>query len=149
MVADGPPRQLGKSTVSIRWDLSTGAERADFDHTMLYPFPGQEKYTEIVTPDWGAVIDAKGARPMSGARLALSLRELERASPGLLLKALDHPDTVKALPNQKLGGKEHAGDLAGRWRARPSGSCSIRKPICLPISAPPRTTISTATGITT
>jgi glyoxylase-like metal-dependent hydrolase (beta-lactamase superfamily II) len=105
MVAGGPPRQLGKSTISIRWDLSTGAERADFDHTMLYPFPGEEKYTEIATPDWGAVIEAKGPRPMSGARLAFTLREMERASPVLLLTAIDHPESVKALPNQKLDGK--------------------------------------------
>jgi glyoxylase-like metal-dependent hydrolase (beta-lactamase superfamily II) len=102
-VAGGPPRPLGNSTIALRWDLEKGMERGDFDHTMLYPFPGQEKYSEIVTPTMGEVIGDKGARPMSGARLAFDLRETERASPRLLLKALDAPQSVSKLPDQKLG----------------------------------------------
>ena len=104
MVAGGPPRALGKSTIAIRWDLDNGLERGDFDHTMLYPFPGQEKYSEIISAKMGAIVDDKGQqRPMSPARLAFALRESERASPVLLLKALDQPKTVSAMPAQKLG----------------------------------------------
>jgi glyoxylase-like metal-dependent hydrolase (beta-lactamase superfamily II) len=103
VVAGGPPRPLGKSTLMIRWDLDRGMERADIDHTMLYPFPGQEKYSEIVTATMGAVGDDKGQRAMSPARLAFTLRESERASPVLLLKALDQPKAVSAMPAQKLG----------------------------------------------
>ncbi|HXQ51899.1 MAG TPA: MBL fold metallo-hydrolase [Stellaceae bacterium] len=103
MVADGPPRPLGRSNISIRWDLEHGMERADIDHTILYFLAGQEKYSEIVTPAMGAVVTDKGQRAMSGARLAFDLRELERASPLLLLSAMDQPKNVSAMPDQKLG----------------------------------------------
>jgi glyoxylase-like metal-dependent hydrolase (beta-lactamase superfamily II) len=102
-VAGGPPRPLGHATEMIRWDFDKGMERGDYNHTMLYPFPGQEKYSEIISPKMGAVSDDKGQRPMSAARLAFSWREEERASPVLLLKALDAPQSVTAMPPQKIG----------------------------------------------
>jgi glyoxylase-like metal-dependent hydrolase (beta-lactamase superfamily II) len=102
-VAGGPPRPLGHSTATIRWDLAKGWIRGDYDHTMLYPFPGQEKYSEIISAQMGATTYDKGQRPMSAARLAFSWREAERASPVLLLKALDQPQDVSAMPAQKLG----------------------------------------------
>lgn len=105
MVAGGPPRPLGTSQLTIVADRSQGSVRIERDHKMDYPFPGTEKYTEIITPGWGAVIDDKGERPMSAARLAFKLREQERASPGLVAYALAHPQQVAAAPDQKLGGK--------------------------------------------
>jgi len=75
---------------------------------MDYPFPGNEKYSDIVAPSWGAVINDKGEdRAMAPNRLAFELREQERSSPVLLLKALDQPQNVSAMPDQKLGGKTY------------------------------------------
>ncbi len=71
---------------------------------MKYPFIERLKYSEITTPTFGVLIDDKGAqRPMSGIRLAAHWRERERASPRLLVRALDAPDSISALPDQKIG----------------------------------------------
>jgi len=107
-IAGGPPRPLGSSALTIAWDLGQGMARTDHEHRMDYPFPGNEKYSDIVTPKWGAVINDKGEdRAMSPNRLAFELREQERSSPTLLLKALDQPQNLSAAPDQKLGGKSY------------------------------------------
>ncbi len=106
-VAGGEPRPLGTSTLAIAWDLSQGMSRTDHQHKMDYPFPGDETYSDIVGPSWGAVINDKGDRPMSPNRLAFELREQERASPVLLLKALGQPQNVSSAANQKAGGKTY------------------------------------------
>ena len=104
----GPARPLGASTLNIAWDLGQGMARTDHEHRMDYPFPGNETYSDVVTPSWGAVINDKGEdRAMAPNRLAFELREQERASPALLLKALDQPQNVSAVPDQKLGGKRY------------------------------------------
>jgi glyoxylase-like metal-dependent hydrolase (beta-lactamase superfamily II) len=54
-------------------------------------------------PTIGYVTDEKGSQPMSGIREAAQLRELERASPWLLVKALNDPKSVDAAGSQKLG----------------------------------------------
>ena len=54
-------------------------------------------------PTIGYVTDEKGSLPMSGIREAAQLRELERASPWLLVKALNDPKNVDAAGSQKLG----------------------------------------------
>jgi len=62
------------------------------------------KYSEIRYPTYGAVIDEKGmATPMSGIRLAANLREAGRGSPLLLLRAMDAPQSLSAIEDQKLG----------------------------------------------
>lgn len=107
-ISGGPARPLGISTLTIAWDLGQGIARTDHEHRMDYPFPGNEKYSDIVAPSWGAVINDKGEdRAMAPNRLAFELREQERASPVLLLKALDQPQNVSAMPDQKLGGKAY------------------------------------------
>src|SRR3977135_316542 len=71
---------------------------------MKYPAVERLKYSEITTPTFGVLIDDKGAQqPMSGIRLAAHLRERERGSPRLLLRALDAPQSIGALPAQKTG----------------------------------------------
>jgi len=70
---------------------------------MKYPAVETLKYTEVVRPDMGAVTADKGTQPMSGIRVAASVRELERASPRLLLRALDAPQSVTTPGDQKLG----------------------------------------------
>jgi glyoxylase-like metal-dependent hydrolase (beta-lactamase superfamily II) len=54
---------------------------------------------------------------MSGIRLTTQLRELERASPILLLKAMDEPQNLKPLPDQTLGGGLFNGGFGGVFPA--------------------------------
>ena len=99
----GEPRFLGDSAISVTWDLAKDAARSAWDRSMKYPAVETIKYTEVVMPNIGMVVNDKGAQPMSAIRVAASLRELERASPVLLLHALDAPQSVTALPDQPLG----------------------------------------------
>jgi hypothetical protein len=103
--AGGEPRFLGDTALAITWDLVKGQARMDLDRKMVYPPPAANiKYSEVVTPSLGFVTPANGtAAPASGMRLAAQLRELERASPTLLLKAMDDAKNVAAAGNQKLG----------------------------------------------
>jgi hypothetical protein len=99
----GEARFLGDSTIAVTWDLANDAMRAAWERDMKYPAVETIKYTEVVKPNLGMVTSDKGTQPMSGIRVAATLREIERASPVLLLRALDAPDRVTALPNQTLG----------------------------------------------
>src|SRR5215813_10653822 len=100
----GEPRFLGDSTYTQTVDSATRTARVDWDRDMKYPAVERLKYSEITTPTFGILIDDKGAQqPMSGIRLAAHLRERERASPRLLVRALDAPDSISALPDQKIG----------------------------------------------
>jgi len=102
--AGGEPRFLGNTALTITWDLATGSARTEWDRDMKYPAVEKVKFTEVVTPGLGYAIDDKGAsKPMSSIRVAAALRELERASPTLLLKMLDDPKNVRPLANVKLG----------------------------------------------
>ncbi|PYU21573.1 MAG: hypothetical protein DMG32_20125 [Acidobacteria bacterium] len=102
--AGGEARFLGDATFAITWDLAKGMARTEWDRDQKYPPPPVKvKYTETLLPTLGYVTDSNGTQPMSGIRVAAQLRELERSSPGLLLKAMDHPDTVRAADSQRLG----------------------------------------------
>src|SRR5215468_3224841 len=104
---NGESRFLGDSTVTISVDFAAqgGATvRYDWDRDMKYPAVEKVKYSEIRYPTYGAVIDDKGeAKPMSGIRLAANIREGGRGSPLLMLAALDFPQRVSAIEDQKLG----------------------------------------------
>jgi glyoxylase-like metal-dependent hydrolase (beta-lactamase superfamily II) len=100
----GEPRFLGDSTYTQTVDNATRTVRVDWDRDMKYPFVERLKFSEITTPTFGAVIDDKGAQqPMSGIRLAAHWRERERASPRMLVRALEAPDSIAALGDQKVG----------------------------------------------
>jgi hypothetical protein len=102
--AGGEPRFLGNTTLAITWDLAKGSARTEWDRDLKYPAVEKLKFTEVVTPALGYVIDDKGAsRSMSGIRVAAALRELERAAPTLLLKMMDEPKNVRPQANDKLG----------------------------------------------
>lgn len=102
--AGGEPRFLGDTTLAITWDLAGGQARLDLQRAMVYPPPpSNPKYTEVVTPAMGFVIDDKGQQPASGMRVAAQLRELERAAPTLLLRLADDAKDVAAAGSQKLG----------------------------------------------
>src|ERR1700681_3613999 len=95
--AGGEPRFLGDATFAITWDLAKGMARTDWDRAQKYPDPPVKlKYTETLFPAFGVVTDAKGSQPMSRIRVAALLRELERASPRLLINAMDDPGNVRA-----------------------------------------------------
>jgi glyoxylase-like metal-dependent hydrolase (beta-lactamase superfamily II) len=102
---DIEPRFIGDSKITISWDSEKNMVRSDWDRDLKYPFVEKTKYSEIVTPTFGAVSTAKGDTSMSNIRFAAYMREFERASPKLLLKALDTPGKLSALPDQKLDGK--------------------------------------------
>ena len=101
--ANGEPRFLGDANFAITWDLAGGKARTAWDRDQKYPDPVKMKYTETVLPELGYVTDEKGSQAMSGIRVATHQRELERASPWLLVKAMDEPGKVKAAGSQKLG----------------------------------------------
>jgi glyoxylase-like metal-dependent hydrolase (beta-lactamase superfamily II) len=103
LAADGEPRFLGDSTMTVTWDLANGMARTEWHRVMKYPAPRTLTYTEIVTPALGAVTDDKGTAAMSGIRVAANLRELERVNPTLLLKAANDPKDVTALAPQQFG----------------------------------------------
>jgi glyoxylase-like metal-dependent hydrolase (beta-lactamase superfamily II) len=102
--AGGEPRFLGDATFTITWDLVKGVARTDWDRDQKYPDPPIKlKYAETLMPALGFVTDAKGSQPMSRIRVATQLRELERASPRLLLNAMDDPNNVRAAGSEELG----------------------------------------------
>jgi len=100
----GEPRFLGDSTFTLTADGVNRVARVDWDRDMKYPAVERIKYSEIVTPTFGAVVDDKGAQsPMSGIRLAAEMREFARMTPLLVLRALESPQGVAAIEDQKLG----------------------------------------------
>jgi glyoxylase-like metal-dependent hydrolase (beta-lactamase superfamily II) len=102
--AGGEPRFLGDATFAITWDLAKGTARTDWDRDQKYPEPPVKlKFTETLFPAFGVVTDAKGSQPMSRIRVAALLRELKRASPRLLIDALDDPSNVRATEPERLG----------------------------------------------
>ena len=104
---NGESRFLGDSTLTITVDYASKdgvVVRYDWDRDMKYPAAERVKYSEIRYPTYGAAIDEKGqATPMSAIRIAANLRESLRGSPMLLLRALDAPQSVSAIEDQKLG----------------------------------------------
>jgi glyoxylase-like metal-dependent hydrolase (beta-lactamase superfamily II) len=104
-IPDGEARLVGTSRLRILWDLANERSRTDWERTLVYPFPGTPKFSDVVTPSFGYVADEKGDQPMSARRLAVQWREQERASPLLLLRALDHPDKLRAAPRHTLDGQ--------------------------------------------
>ena len=96
--AAGEPRFLGDTKLAITWDVAKGQARMDVERAMVYPPPASNvKYTEVMTPTYGFVIAANGTpSAASGMRVASQWREYERASPALLLKAMDDDGVANA-----------------------------------------------------
>ena len=105
-MAGGDPRPLGTATVEVTWDLAKGMARTRWDRDQKYPPPAVRlNYTETVLPNLGFVTTGAMNQPMSGIRVATHLRELERASPRLLLKAMENPSNVRGVSPQLLGNR--------------------------------------------
>ena len=116
---NGEARFLGDTALTVTADVKSGLVRMDWDRAMKYPAVEPLKYSEIFSPAVGAVTDDKGeTRAMSGIRVTAERRELLRASPRLLLLALDHPQDVSAAADQELDHKTYpaAAFAAGPWK---------------------------------
>jgi len=101
---NGESRFLGDSTYTLSVDTENRIVRVDWDRDMKYPAVERVKYSEIAAPTYGAVIDEKGTvTPMSKIRLAAQNREFRRGAGTLLLRALESPQNVSAIADQKLG----------------------------------------------
>lgn len=102
----GETRFLGDSTYTQTVDNEKRISRVDWDRDMKYPAAERIKFSEITSPAGGVVIDDKGAeKAMSNIRLAAHLRERDRGSPRLLVRALENPQSITALPDQNCAGQ--------------------------------------------
>ncbi len=119
-VPGGEMRFAAEATFDTTLDFVNHVSRIDWEKKYAYPAPRTFKYTEIVTPDAGAVIgvDSNGRtreslankppmHAMSGLRLATTQRELRRASPALLLEMRNNPGRVNRMGNVEIGGVSH------------------------------------------
>jgi hypothetical protein len=105
-IAGGVARPLGTANVEVTWDLAKGMARTNWDRDQQYPLPPVKlNYTETVLPTLGFVTTGASSQAMSGIRVATHLRELERASPRLLLKAMENPGNVRGVMPQQLGNR--------------------------------------------
>ena len=108
----------GASTFVATHDLINGRARIEWERSLLTPVARVYRYSEVVTPEGGYVsgIDSSGRvkqsrdsnppqHAMSGQRLAVMLRELQRGSPQLLIAMRADPRSIKVLPDEIAGGK--------------------------------------------
>lgn len=113
----GEPRFAAEASFDVTHDFVNRVSRIDWEKKFAYPSPRTFRYTEIVTPNAGAVIgiDSNGRNreslannppmhSMSGLRLATTQRELRRASPMLLLEMRNNPGRVHRMADVEAGG---------------------------------------------
>lgn len=101
--AGGEARFIGDSAFTVTADIPNQVIRVDWDRDMKYVVVERLQFSEIVHRTYGVVVDKQGTRPMSGIRLASHHREYGRGSPFLLLRALDNPQAVSAIEDQRFG----------------------------------------------
>jgi glyoxylase-like metal-dependent hydrolase (beta-lactamase superfamily II) len=114
------PRKGAESKFHIQRDLAGGDTRIDWQRVVMRtPKPVPQNYSEILSGGIGYVsgVDSQArtqfsiksdppGHPMSGARTAVTLRELTRQSPRLLLDMKANPRSVKTVAAQTVGGKK-------------------------------------------
>ncbi len=114
------PRQGSESKFFIQRDFTSDATRIDWNRRVVRtPKPLLQNYSEILTGGIGYVSGVDSAartqfsvksdppgHPMSGARAAVTYRELTRQSPRLLLDMKNDPKAVKAIAAQTVDGKK-------------------------------------------
>ena len=119
-VPGGEARFAAEATFDTTLDFVNHVSRIDWVKKFAYPAPRSFSYTEVVTPDAGAVIgiDSIGRtreslannppmHAMSGLRLATTQRELRRTSPALLLEMRNNPGRVTRRGSVEIGGVTH------------------------------------------
>src|SRR5262249_5050281 len=99
------PKHVEDVKFTVTRDLTGGRARTQWDRDHKYPDPALIiKSPETVLPNGGFVTDDKGANTaMASVRMAAAQRELNRASPTLLLKAMENPKDVRPIGNQRIG----------------------------------------------
>ena len=115
---DGDAVPSGASSFVTTIDLVGGRARSEWVRDLTMPVSRVYKYSEVVTPDAGYIngIDSSGRtmqsrdsnppqHTMSGQRIAVALRELQRSSPQLLITMRADPHSLKMLPAAFAGGK--------------------------------------------
>ena len=105
--AGGEARFIGDSAFTVSADIPNQVIRVDWDRDMKYVAVERLQFSEIVHRTYGIVLEGKDVKPMSGIRLAAQHREYMRGSPFLLLRALDNPQAVSAIVDQRLGEVAH------------------------------------------
>lgn len=115
---DGDAIPGGDSSFVTTLDLVNGRARTEWERHLTTPVARVYTFSEVVTPEAGYVkgIDSSGRtrqsrdsnppqHTMSGQRLAVILRELQRNSPQLLIAMRADPLALKTLPDAFAGGK--------------------------------------------
>jgi len=115
---DGDAIPSGTSAFTTTIDLVNGKARTEWNRDLTTPVSRVYKYSEVVTPDAGYIngIDSSGRtkqsrdsnppqHTMSGQRIAVALRELQRSSPQLLIAMRADPHSLKMLPDEFAAGK--------------------------------------------
>ncbi len=101
--AVGEPRFVGESIFTVTADVTRRSVRVDWDRELRLPTPSRARFSELVFPTFGVVVGDKDTRVMSGIRVATHQREYGRGSPLLVLRALNEPQSVAVLADQKVG----------------------------------------------
>ena len=99
--AGGEARFIGDSTFTVTADIPNQVDPRRLGPRHEIRRGRAAAIQRDRAPTYGVVIDDKGARPMSGIRLAAHHREYGRGSPFLLLRALDNP---QASPRSRISG---------------------------------------------
>jgi glyoxylase-like metal-dependent hydrolase (beta-lactamase superfamily II) len=115
---DGEAVPSGTSAFTTTIDLVNSRARTEWERNLTTPTVRVYKFSEVVTPEAGYVkgIDSSGRNKqsrdsnppqhtMSGQRLAVMLRELQRGSPHLLIAMRADPHSLKRLPDEFAAGK--------------------------------------------
>lgn len=115
---DGDAIPSGSSVFTTTIDLVNGKARTEWERNLTTPVARVYRFSEVVTPEAGYVsgVDSSGrtqqsrdSKPpqhtMSGQRLAVMLRELQRSSPQLLIAMRADPHSLKMLPDEIAAGK--------------------------------------------
>ena len=114
--ADGEPRFLGDTAFTVDGRPGQAPRRLRVDRAMIYPPPVDSQIYRSVTPTLGFVTATNGQHGGLRHRVAAQLREFERSSPTLLLKAMDDAKNLCAAGTQKLGEASLSGrELHRRW----------------------------------
>jgi glyoxylase-like metal-dependent hydrolase (beta-lactamase superfamily II) len=117
-VALGEPRLADESSFTLQRDLTRQAARTDWQRKFVYLGPREFRFSEIVADGVGYVagVDTNArtkqsldsnppAHTMSSVRLATTTRDLQRASPTLLLDMQRNPSQVTAVADTMVGGR--------------------------------------------
>jgi glyoxylase-like metal-dependent hydrolase (beta-lactamase superfamily II) len=108
----GEPRKASNFTCTLLRDFNKGNLRYEWQRETFPPFALTWKYTEIITPDGGAIIGVDGGRSparraTSAARMAARRKEIGRSAVSVLINALSRSSSFLRLMDQMIQGRSH------------------------------------------